>query len=272
MSHDVEEGNPQLQKMEPIYGMLEWEGQGIHPLPRPSLWERISSSTRNLHTAAAASSSSRPATNGAPPVQKETPTIDDKGVILPTSSPQTAHHPPPPLSTRVRSSFDRVFPPQKRYIGGRLSRRSFLSALAALLLILFILILGLGLGLGLRKKGGPSTADLPLPSHGLDKTYTGDMTYFDLALGACGLVSNDTDMACAVAHSVFDAVSTSSDPNANPLCGRFIMISKGGKSVAVTVVDRCVGCQPTDLDVSPAVFGKLAEIAAGRVIVSWKWE
>lgn len=31
------------------------------------------------------------------------------------------------------------------------------------------------------------------------------------------------------------------------------------------------GCQPTDLDVSPAMFNKMANPDLGRVLVTWAW-
>ena len=49
----------------------------------------------------------------------------------------------------------------------------------------------------------------------------------------------------AVSHLTFDAVQTGSDPNQNPLCGRYIRAKrvneKTGKSVSidVKVIDRC---------------------------------
>lgn len=47
-----------------------------------------------------------------------------------------------------------------------------------------------------------------------------------------------------------------SDTQANPVCGRQISASYGGRSVTVQVVDRCTGCAFTDLDfVSHSVLG-----------------
>jgi expansin (peptidoglycan-binding protein) len=78
-------------------------------------------------------------------------------------------------------------------------------------------------------------------------------------------------MICAVSHLVFDAASTSSNPNDNPLCGLKIRIRRDGQSVDVKVVDRCVGCAETDLDVTEAAFEKVAEIPQGRVTMQWAW-
>jgi hypothetical protein len=43
------------------------------------------------------------------------------------------------------------------------------------------------------------------------------------------------------------------------------------KSIDLTVVDRCVGCQATDLDLSYSAFGYLADMSLGRVIGEWAW-
>jgi hypothetical protein len=150
---------------------------------------------------------------------------------------------------------------------------------------------------GLR---GPQ--NLPLPNGA--ETYTGDLTYYNPALGACGITSSDNDAVVAVSHYTFDAVQTGSDPNQNPLCNRKIRATrvneKTGKSVSidVTVIDRCecfpsiaerdelftftcfmsctnhvkgTGCEPTDLDVSPAMFSQMADPDLGRVPVTWAW-
>jgi hypothetical protein len=80
-----------------------------------------------------------------------------------------------------------------------------------------------------------------------------------------------------VSHLVWDAVSTSSNPNLNPLCGKKIRITRydptkgGNRSVDVEVVDRCTGCQPQDVDLSLDMFTSLAEEGQGRVVGSWAW-
>jgi len=147
-----------------------------------------------------------------------------------------------------------------------------------------------------------STQDLPLPNGA--RTYQGDLTYYNPGLGACGVSATDNDAVVAVAHATFDAVQTGSDPNQNPLCGRKIRArrvdQRTGKSVSidVTVIDRCkscelswnmhaqsedkfteystdfmlgTGCEPTDIDVSPAMFEKMADPSLGRVPVTWAW-
>ncbi|KAH9969266.1 RlpA-like double-psi beta-barrel-protein domain-containing protein-containing protein [Lactifluus volemus] len=85
-------------------------------------------------------------------------------------------------------------------------------------------------------------------------------------LGACGITNKDSDHIVAVSHSVFDVYPgyTGANPNDNPICDQ-------GKSVIVTVTDRCVSCDMTDLDFSPSVFRELADPSVGRIGVTWSW-
>ncbi|OCK82062.1 hypothetical protein K432DRAFT_415616 [Lepidopterella palustris CBS 459.81] len=165
------------------------------------------------------------------------------------------------------SRFDRILPPHKRYLGR--SRRTFLIILAVVFVCILALIIGLAVGLSHKSK----TRNLPLPTGA--QTYTGDLTYYGTGLGACGIDSTDNDPIVAISHFVFDAAQKGSDPNANPLCGRKIRAQRNDngvmKSIDLTVVDRCTGCQPDDLDVSPAMFAELADPALGRVKVTWAW-
>ncbi|PSN63786.1 hypothetical protein BS50DRAFT_576403 [Corynespora cassiicola Philippines] len=141
-------------------------------------------------------------------------------------------------STRwaIADRFDRILPPHRRYLGR--SRRTFLIAIAILLLCLLALIIGLAVGLTKKNSGN---RNLPLPDGA--ETYTGDLTYYNPALGACGIQSTDNDAIVAVSHYTYDAVQTGSDPNQNPLCGRKIRAQRinEGKQVSIdlTVVDRC---------------------------------
>ncbi|KAF1998820.1 hypothetical protein P154DRAFT_244743 [Amniculicola lignicola CBS 123094] len=166
--------------------------------------------------------------------------------------------------------FNRILPPHKRYLGR--SRRTLLIAIGVIFVLLLALIIGLAVGL--KKKSG-SSKSLPLPT-GAD-TYEGDLTYYDPGLGACGVDSGDSDYIVAISHYTFDAAQTGSNPNENPLCNRKIRATRvnelTGKKVSVdlTVIDRCTGCEPTDIDVAPEIFKKLADPTLGRVLVTWAW-
>ncbi|EQL31154.1 hypothetical protein RJZ56_006457 [Blastomyces dermatitidis] len=149
-------------------------------------------------------------------------------------------------------------------------QRIFLFAIGGIILLHLILVIGLAAGLSARKNKGQGYGDLPLPSaHG--GPYTGDLTYYDPGLGACGIESAAGEPVCAVSQYLYDAVAVGTNPNANPLCGKRVRLRRAGRSVDVTVVDRCVGCQPNDIDVSLSVFTQLALEEQGRVDVQWAW-
>ncbi|PBP19425.1 riboflavin aldehyde-forming enzyme [Diplocarpon rosae] len=189
------------------------------------------------------------------------------------SSPSYAKEAPSEDSTPVkRTFFGRLLPPWACM--GR-NRKSMLCSIAVLI-ILIALILGLGLGLGLSHKS-KKTKNLPLPT--TNGVFNGDLTYYSPGpgFGACGFENTATDSICAIAHALWDSQLTSSNPNENPLCGKKIRITRyneaarGNRSVDVTVVDKCMGCEPTDLDLSIKMFTTLADESLGRVVGTWAW-
>ncbi|TGZ78319.1 hypothetical protein EX30DRAFT_296460, partial [Ascodesmis nigricans] len=103
--------------------------------------------------------------------------------------------------------------------------------------------------------------------------YAGDGTYYNPGLGACGRVNGDGDMIVAIAWELFDSFSIGSDPNQNPVCGRKVRARRAGQTegVEVMIVDRCTGCQPQDLDLSPKAFNMLGDEAEGRIGIEWSW-
>jgi len=121
-----------------------------------------------------------------------------------------------------------------------------------------------------------STPTIPssnLPSY-LIGTQTGEGTFYGTGLGACGITNYDTDHIAAVSHLLFDTFPgyKGGNPNNNPICNRQVRATYQGKSVVVSVTDRCEGCALTDLDFSPAAFNTLALPAVGRLQgVKWVW-
>ncbi|EED18768.1 riboflavin aldehyde-forming enzyme [Talaromyces stipitatus ATCC 10500] len=164
--------------------------------------------------------------------------------------------------------IDRVrLGPLEKYLPSDQRKRRYVIAgiIAGTIIALLAIIIGVTVSVLTN-----SDQNLPLPtSHG--GPYSGDLTYYGPALGACGITSSDSDSICAVSHIIFDAVQTGSNPNANPLCGLKMRLRRNEHSVDVTVVDRCVGCKATDIDTTTSVFGKLADIDQGRVNVEWAW-
>ena len=124
-----------------------------------------------------------------------------------------------------------------------------------------------------------SHQDLPLPSS--SKTFTGDLTYYEAGLGACGETNGQSDNIVSISHILFDAAGSSSstggDSNDNPLCNKMLRASRfdsqysAQRSVDLKVVDRCTGCAVDDLDTTLGAFEKLAPEVDGRVDVTWAW-
>ncbi|KAG0148247.1 hypothetical protein CROQUDRAFT_41758, partial [Cronartium quercuum f. sp. fusiforme G11] len=85
-------------------------------------------------------------------------------------------------------------------------------------------------------------------------------------LGACGVTNTDSDYICAVSKLLFDSFpAPEGNPNRNAVCGRKIRAHYNGKSVVVTVQDRCEACQHDDLDFSPEAFKQLGQPDQGRL-------
>ena len=203
-----------------------------------------------------------------------------RGVI----SRMTPHHgagaSPPPLAEHPALATKEAGP---RRAASR--RRALLFvALPFFATLAVALTVGLVVAFKVRVRPPAAALGLPLPSDlaGADGNrgpYTGELTYYAPGLGACGWTNGSRDRVAAVAHTVFDAAAAGSDPNANKLCGRRVRVrraaragkDKGAAPVEAVVVDRCEGCEPRDLDLSPELFGALAEEDEGRVQGLWEW-
>lgn len=57
-------------------------------------------------------------------------------------------------------------------------------------------------------------------------TQTGQGTYYETGLGACGITNTDSDFIVAVSYLLFDAYPGSNDnSNDDPVCGKKITAS-----------------------------------------------
>ncbi|KAI5814782.1 expansin family protein [Pyronema omphalodes] len=109
----------------------------------------------------------------------------------------------------------------------------------------------------------PSEWKVPPPSQWLPKpaaASTGEATYYTPGLGACGGVNSPTDLIAAVAVG-----------RGKGECGKKVKITRGSKSVEVTIADLCEGCAWGDLDLTIAGFTAIAEVAEGRVKIGWSY-
>ncbi len=65
--------------------------------------------------------------------------------------------------------------------------------------------------------------------------------------------------------------SPGGNPNHNPNCGRQALVHGPKGQVRVTIVDMCPACGWGSLDLSPAAFSQIADMAQGRVHITWDW-
>jgi hypothetical protein len=95
---------------------------------------------------------------------------------------------------------------------------------------------------------------------------TGDLTFYQAGLGACGLTTNgDKEMVIALPH---DLMGTQS--NDNPYCSKTVTISYKGTSITAKVVDKCMGCTGYSIDLSNLAFSSLRiSFNQGRVTSIW---
>lgn len=97
------------------------------------------------------------------------------------------------------------------------------------------------------------------------KTYTGDLTYYAVGMGSCGITSTEDEKVVAVSHEIMSAYN-GANPNKNPLCGTFITITgKDGNKYPAKIVDTCPGCDKGSLDLPEAYFNKITGNGDGRV-------
>ncbi|EPE09866.1 Barwin-related endoglucanase [Ophiostoma piceae UAMH 11346] len=100
------------------------------------------------------------------------------------------------------------------------------------------------------------------------ESFTGDLTYYNLGLGACGIDSSNQDWTQNVVALNDEQMGTLS--NTNPYCGRTITISGNGKTTTGTILDKCMGCVWGDIDVSEKAFTEIfGSLDVGRGKVTW---
>ncbi|KAL8781513.1 MAG: hypothetical protein Q9213_005962 [Squamulea squamosa] len=106
----------------------------------------------------------------------------------------------------------------------------------------------------------------------LSHAYTGDMTHYDPGMGSCGIPSGPNDDVVALS---VDTMKNPANPNANFKCGSWIGIWNPytKEKYSAKIVDTCQACKKGDIDVSPALFKKIAPNGNGRVHgINWGGE
>lgn len=103
---------------------------------------------------------------------------------------------------------------------------------------------------------------------------SGQATWYNPGLGSCGITNTNNDFIVAVPKQMYDTwPGHTANPNLNPICGKAITASYNGKSIRVTVTDRCEACIGNDLDFTPGAFQALiGPLSLGRVSgMTWQW-
>jgi hypothetical protein len=67
-------------------------------------------------------------------------------------------------------------------------------------------------------------------------------------------------------------MGSSPNPNSNPNCGKYAKVTGPNGTVRVKIVDTCPPCAYGSLDLSPTAFEQIADLAAGRVPITWQWD
>ncbi|KAJ3799121.1 RlpA-like double-psi beta-barrel-protein domain-containing protein-containing protein [Lentinula aff. detonsa] len=118
------------------------------------------------------------------------------------------------------------------------------------------------------------TAARPIPRATDYTGGTGQGTYYDTGLTSCGQTYTDSDLIVALSHLFYDSYpGATANPNDNPVCGKKLTAHYQGKSVTVTVADRCTGCAMYDLDFTPTGFQALSDLSVGRISgVVWAFD
>lgn len=95
---------------------------------------------------------------------------------------------------------------------------------------------------------------------------TGDITFYEAGLGACGETTDGSSFS-----GVALPVGLMGDQsNGNPYCGKTITIKMPtGKTTTATVIDKCMGCMGDAIDLTNFAFDQLAEESVGRTQATW---
>lgn len=108
------------------------------------------------------------------------------------------------------------------------------------------------------------TVFLPLVTGSTQEIWhIGEGTYYDATgAGNCSFDPSPENLMVA-------AMNQTDYANA-ALCGGYIEVEGPKGTVTVRIVDRCPGCAPGDVDMSPEAFALIADLVAGRVPIRWR--
>jgi expansin (peptidoglycan-binding protein) len=128
-------------------------------------------------------------------------------------------------------------------------------------LVLFLAACGAHMGVASSDGNGTSDGGGSGP-RALGPPQQGDATYYNAdGSGNCSFDPSPNDLNVAAMNAPEYANSA--------VCGECVAITGPKGSVTVRIVDQCPGCPSGDLDLSMQAFEKIADLAAGRVMITW---
>lgn len=93
--------------------------------------------------------------------------------------------------------------------------------------------------------------------------HTGEGTFYGATgEGNCSFPASPENLMVAAMNNTDYATAD--------LCGAYVQATGPNGSVIVRIVDRCPECAPGDIDFSQEAFTQIADLAAGRVPISWQ--
>ncbi|KAF9094878.1 hypothetical protein BGX23_001448 [Mortierella sp. AD031] len=110
----------------------------------------------------------------------------------------------------------------------------------------------------------PSSDDTVISAQGSGNFFSGRGTWFTDTVGSCGTSFDTNDMIVAMNEAQMGGTT---------MCGKSVRITSGGKSVTARVTDTCPSqyCSSGSLDLSQAVFKKLASLDTGVISINWEF-
>ncbi len=108
--------------------------------------------------------------------------------------------------------------------------------------------------------GGSAAASTPVllgkPEQGVATYYAADGS------GNCGFDPSPGDLDVAAMNAA--------EYDGSAVCGECVAITGPKGNLAVRIVDQCPECETGHLDLSQQAFAQIADVAAGRVPITWE--
>ncbi|CDH60010.1 hypothetical protein RO3G_09000 [Lichtheimia corymbifera JMRC:FSU:9682] len=99
--------------------------------------------------------------------------------------------------------------------------------------------------------------------------YDGTGTYYDTGVGSCGKKDTNDELIVAINKA---QMGNGPNPNANPHCGKYVVVQGTNGNVKAKIEDTCPTCGSGSLDLSPAVFRAVCgDESKGKCAIHWKF-